>query len=284
MSSPLAFRKLILSLFLSLLGACAWGAPSESKPAPVGSEKNTPAVSSERGFLRLELVAQTREAELPSRFNVALRLINSSTLPVVFKEFRFRPLEEAGGLQVTDECSKLPQHTVSPNEAYVFLCEISSPQYDDSLVGFLYSMMKSWSLLTFTPGEYRFVAVAEIRSADSISYVTETIGVRIRPTVWQICCGAALGAGLLVVFLICSSKLQAKVSGAVRPTTRGRAAQLSSTWLGAVVSSWIFVFMTYRLKDVAGPFTVSVNDFYGGVVIGIFGIFLAEWLGGKLFK
>ena len=44
----------------------------------------------------------------------------------------------------------------------------------------------------------------------------------------------------------------------------------------------MLVFMTFRMSDVGFPIAISVSDFYGGVVVGLFSYLSALWLLEKL--
>lgn len=262
----------------------------------VGNSMTAPGLQT-GGAVRIELIAQPREVELPTRFHVALRLVNTTATPVIFRTFDLKPLEEPGGLVISKdskECSQAQQTTVASNQSLTITCELHSKGFDDSVLGYWGVMLGSWSLLTLQPGDYGFVATAEVRDTDgtvstmrSVTAISKTFQVRMRPTVWQVCLGALLGSLLLVVFAFSSPKTRALV------LQQDRLKSLSGLrlwlfepmilWLGASMSAAVFIFLTYRMKDVSGPFTVTVNDFYGGVVIGLFGLFIANRLAGKLF-
>lgn len=238
--------------------------------------------------VRIELVAQPKEVELPSQFNIAFRLVNATQEAVIFRSFDLKPLEEPGGLKVADECLKQVQTTIGANGTRLIICQMHSESFRDSLSSFLQSLFSSWSLVTLQPGDYRFVATAEYRRSDlSTSTCNTIITMKIRPTIWQVCFGAAFGALLLVLFAFSSPRIRMLMALRDRlesATWFGRwVVEPFALWVGASVASSIFIFLTYRLKDVSGPFTITVNDFYGGVVLGLFGVFLADWLAGKLF-
>lgn len=283
------------ALFCTSIALWFAAAVAQNTPGPMASASAAKATTATQststdlaGVLHLQLIAQPREVEIPSRFNLALKLINSSSQTVTFRAFKLKTLEDAGGLKVVDECSKQSQRSIPPGESNIIVCEIKSDGFEDSLPSFLVALVQSWSLLTLQPGEYRFVGMAEVRTTSSIAFVTETVLVKIRPTVWQVCFGALLGAGMLVIFALCSGPLRKKIFEQGRNRDVGRLQKWLIEplvlWIGATISASMFIFMTYRMKDVTGPFTLSVNDFYGGVVIGLFGVFLADWLAEKLFK
>ena len=51
--------------------------------------------------------------------------------------------------------------------------------------------------------------------------------------------------------------------------------------IGAITAA-IFVLLTFRLKSDTLPLSVTVNDFYGGIVIGLFTFKIASWLYAQL--
>ena len=269
--STLVARRMVTAA-LALLSIAGYADPTDSVQT-----SNT---------LRIELIAQPRELEIPSRFNVGLRLLNSSPDAFTLTKFELRPLEEPGGLRILDDCAKQAQTYIAASTGVTIMCSINSEGFDDSFTGFGRALFGSWSLLTLQPGEYRFVATAVARG-DSLFSVNSVVLVKIRPTVWQVCAGAVFGALLLVVFAFSSPKIRLVMNLKERLEGKSKfrrwVGEPFLLWLGACVSASMFIFMTYRLKDVSGPLTVSVNDFYGGVVIGLFGVFLADWLASKLF-
>lgn len=239
------------------------------------------------GAVRIELIAQPREVELPTRFHLALRLVNTTATPVIFRSFDLKPLEEPGGMEISKDCARSQQTTVAPNQSVTVTCELHSKGFDDSVLKYWSVMLGSWSLLTLQPGEYGFVATAEVRLDEkSVMAISKTFQVKMRPTVWQICFGAVLGSLLLVLFSFSSPKTRALVLQQDRLKTlsgwRLWLVEPLILWLGASMSAAVFIFLTYRMKDVSGPFTITVNDFYGGVVIGLFGLFIANRLADKL--
>lgn len=232
--------------------------------------------------VRLESLIQMHEIELPSRFNLALRLLNASNDATRFINFRLVPLEEPGGLVVVNSCEQ-PQVGLAAQTSLIVTCEVTNKPFDDTLFGFLRSILSSWSLLTMQPGEYRFLATAAVRLEDeSIVTVATPITVRLRPTVWQVIAGAIVGALLLVFFAATSNRVRDTI-GLAGTGWFGRLGQMIVLWMGASVSGAMFILLTFRLKDAGAPITLTVNDFYGGVVVGILGYFLTDWLATKVF-
>lgn len=265
----------VCGVMLALTNFCQAAGESDKAKAVVESS------------LRIEMIDTPREVELPTQFYLAMRLANPTSKAVLFKSFEIKPLEEPGGLKVAN-CLNTQQMMLMPSASLTILCPVSNDAHSDTMWGFLSSIFGSWSLMTLQPGEYRFVATAQLRD-DSLGQVTinTTIPVKIRPTVWQVSFGAAFGALLLVVFAFSSPATRKLLTASERMVDASGLKKWVGEplllWVSATVSSSMFIFMTYRLKDVSGPFTITVNDFYGGVVIGLFGVFLADWLASKLF-
>lgn len=244
----------------------------------------------------ISVLAQPRQIDLPGTFNIALRIQNTSPDTLFVNNFRFAPVDSPTPLEVSKNCdSESPQEAIDPNKFYTIICTISTPGYKDTFASFLLSMISRWSLLTLASNEYQFAAMANVEAetreqSKAASYITTStaIQVRLTPTVWQSVFGAMLGSLLMVIFWLSSPKVQSQVgvssAGIGNPpqilTTLGRAVAL---WSGSTTAAAISIFLTFRMKDASLPFTLSVNDFYGGLVVGLFGVVLTNWLGPKLF-
>lgn len=274
------FVKLVrmAAVVLTCLAAVTGTRAQESGP-PSGAQAEVKTLAS----IRLESILQLHEIELPSKFNLALRLLNASDDAVTFRAFKMLPLEEPGGLRVKDDCAQKSQFGLARQTSSIITCQVASPLFDDTLFGFLASLLSSWSLVTMQPGEYRFLATAEVRLADqSVVTVATPVSVRLRPTVWQVITGAIVGALLLALFAATSARVRVSI-GLTGGSIGQRAGQLVLLWLGASVSAAMFILLTFRLKDAGAPITLTVNDFYGGIVIGVLGYFLTDWLANKVF-
>lgn len=245
-------------------------------------------------ILAVEFVAQPRQLELPGSTHLAFRVVNATGAAVKLVEFRLEVVDSPTALQVGKACQAkgLPQSLVPPSQAVTVVCEIGSPEHSDSFFGFMHSLTRRWSLLTLSPGDYQFVAIVEGRSGaegdETRVSATRAVQVRLVPTVWQTVLGAMLGSLLMVAFWGASQ-------GVVRGTPLAPPDEASKTrgadtlrtglllWCASTTAASIAIFMTFRMKDASLPFTLTVNDFYGGLVIGLFGVVLTKWLGPKLF-
>lgn len=285
---PTALLRCTLMLVLGLtLGATR---------VQAGDEKPAPRTQTSLGLV-IEVLAQPRQVDLPSAFSMAFRVQNATAGKVVLKEFRLTSVEAPTPLQVNDKCvDKTEQVAIEANAYTTIVCTVGAEGYADSLVGFFGAMLGRWSMLTLTPGEFQFVATASARGSDGNDEVvnlaaSRSIPVRLVPTVWQAVLGSMLGSFLMVCFWAASPKVQEQVgmvtAGATGATgaqgalrTLGRALAL---WGGSTTAASIAIFLTFRMKDASLPFTLSVNDFYGGLVVGLFGVVLTQWLWPKLF-
>lgn len=274
------------------VAACAlafWaGWPAMAQP------KDDPPVAQSSVGLVIEVIAQPRQVELPGVFRLAFKVQNSTAETAVLQKFELQSVEAPTQLEVSGTCSSgAAQQGIAPREYTTIVCEITTPQHSDTFGGFFAPMLTRWSLLTLSPGDYQFIVAAAARGENSSGEPvaltqSKTVSVKLSPAVWQSVFGAMLGSWLMVVFWLSSAQVQTKV-GVVAAgrdslqnilTTAGRAAVL---WCGSTTAAAIAIFMTFRLKDASLPFTVSVNDFYGGLVVGLFGVVLTKWLGSKLF-
>lgn len=243
--------------------------------------------------LAITVLAQPRQVDVPGSFKITFAVQNTTAQKIILRDFLLESVEAPTQLDITEACiSAGQQKSIEANDFYTITCTISTPGYTDSFFGFFSSMVSRWSLLTLAPGEYQFVATANARSDAGEETITlgtsKAIPVRLSPTVWQAIFGAMLGSLLMVVFWLSSPRVRAHVGVETAGLTgltsilksMGRAAAL---WCGSTTAAAISIFLTFRMKDASLPFTLSVNDFYGGLVVGLFGVVLTNWLGPKLF-
>ena len=276
--------KLMLAGSLWLWGPLAYG---QAVPATVTKTPTSVGLS-------ITVLAQPRQVDVPGSFKMTFAVQNTTTQKIILRDFLLESVEAPTPLVVSEVCTSVGQQkSIEANDFYTITCTIATPDYADSFFGFFSSMVSRWTLLTLAPGEYQFVATANARGADAnqeaITISTSrAIPVRMSPTVWQAIFGAMLGSLLMVVFWLSSPRVRAQVGVDAAGMdglahilqSLGRAAAL---WCGSTTAAAISIFLTFRMKDASLPFTLSVNDFYGGLVVGLFGVVLTNWLGPKLF-
>lgn len=279
------FRKIIL------LGAmCCIAVSSVYAGETVESTQKADKLQTNRGLV-IEVLTKPNQVNLPGEFRIAFKLQNTSSSPLVLTDLVLAPVDVPVQLRVQPECfGKTKQVVISPEDTLTIVCSVLSPKYSDTVLGFFSPIFMQWSLLTLTPAEYTFVLSADAygqkETEEAFNVATsKIIPIRLSPTIWQAVAGAMLGSFLMAVFWISSPLVRHKIS-AGSDEVRGifrlilNAALL---WLGSTVAAAIAIFLTFRMGDASLPFTLSVNDFYGGLVIGLFGIILTNWLAPKLF-
>lgn len=274
----------------------------DDKPTSGDGQASPQKVETSLG-LTIDVVALPKQVDLPGDFAIAFRLTNPTSAKLKLKELELHPVEAPTHLEVNPKCKKSGsgQRQVEPKNALIVACELNTPNYGDNLFGFFGSLLSRWSLITMTPGDYQFVvlveAAAEVQASadgktdDSQNIVvmsSKAFPVHLSPTVWQAVLGSMLGALLMVLFWASSPKVQSLLgepakAGHAWLNFRAKLAKGIALWCGATVAASIAIFLTFRLKDASMPFTVSVNDFYGGLVIGLFGVVLTNTLAPKLF-
>lgn len=134
-------------------------------------------------------------------------------------------------------------------------------------------------VLLFTPGEYKArVVVKYLLFGKNEMMIEEQIGVKLVPPVASILWGSVLGAFLLALFVVLYEQKQLSPSRGFR---EAGIKVVYMTMLGALCGV-IIIFLLLRLKGIMLPITITINDFYGGVVIGLFAYSLGNWLFSKL--
>lgn len=125
--------------------------------------------------------------------------------------------------------------------------------------------------LTFVPSDYELrVSVGfQIPGSRGASQVDQTTTLQLEPPISSLIAGGIAGALLLAAFMVI---VQYKL-------TLGESI-LKAIYIGSsgVVCSIIAVVLLERLRGVNLPVQVTVTDFYGAMVIGLFSAKIGEWL------
>jgi hypothetical protein len=190
---------------------------------------------------------------------------------------------------------KMKQSIIPANSSLLIVCQVTRKSSEDNAVDFFRAIFNSWSVLTISPADYRMVAIATAeQDGRGLLVASRVISLRVVPTVWQAVIGSTIGAGLMVIFWLSAPKVERYIANRSRSENREAAfpvalvayrkiRQAAALWIGATAAASIAILITFRMKDASLPFTLSVNDFYGGLVMGLFGVILTRWLSRKLF-
>lgn len=230
--------------------------------------------------VRVEAIALTQEPEVPAAFTLPLIVTNDSGSAIVLSKVELRflvaPGTFGGGDDEEAEC-KFTQGQIESGSSRIAYCTFV-PKVNLKSVFSLACLAWHWRTLTFSPGAYQVLAVATYKTDEQIHYARSMIPLGLRPTIWQVLLGACFGAFLLALFVTWGDYHAAVNDGKGNPHTRVRWFQLASTWAVGWLSASILVFMTYRMRDAGFPISITVSDFYGGIVLGLFGFVLASAL------
>ena len=145
------------------------------------------------------------------------------------------------------------------------------PWYDDVL---------NFRLLTFQTKKYEFVITLwyskVLNKRPTIAQHSKTL--EISPTPSSIVWGGILGSFLLAIFLGAY-----KFSRNIEPNKpKDIIVEAVKLFVAGAISAVILVTLLFRMKDLALPINITVNDFYGGIVLGLFTYTLGDWLYKKL--
>lgn len=281
---------LIRRIFIMLVSLTSIGAFGQS------TESNKAVNNNEGGKapnIRIDVTPFTIAPEVPGVFRVPFRVSNNSNADLVLERFDARFLvpsgahreavTSVGGTERASNC-KPPQISIPSNGEAFVICEFLPSISIDSPLDVV-SMAFNWATLTVRPGDYQLFAVATLNELNDDGEVTAThstnavASIPLRPTVWQVVVGVGFGALLLAVFKVWSPNARHEIG-----LDSSKLSRLAGTglflrfWLAGWVAGAMLVFMTFRMKDVGFPISIAVNDFYGGIVIGIFSYIAAVWL------
>jgi hypothetical protein len=126
-------------------------------------------------------------------------------------------------------------------------------------------------LLAFAPGDYQLQVVVTYRiplGADTDS--AQLVPISLEPPLSSLFWGGPLGAVLLAAFVATYRWRQGE---------RGPGKILSEaagTALAGAVCSAVALLLLYRLEGLELPIKISIRDFFGGIVVGLFSYKLGE--------
>ncbi len=267
-------------------------------------QSRTPVVASQ---VRISATQLENPPEIPANFRIPFSVINGSLKPLVLREFRARFLIPSGAfLESRNDIPNTkvdtslasahcphPQRSIPPGAEEIILCEFESTvtlaqPWD------LGKLALNWSTLTFKPGKYQIHAVARLRQINGdgeneAEYIASSIiEVDLHPSIWQVVLGVLLGSLMLAAFRVISGRHPIRMTrrSTIPKTLRAHWILKLLHGLGLTISGWIagsmLVFMTFRMADVGFPIAISISDFYGGIVVGLFSYLGALWLLDKL--
>lgn len=153
--------------------------------------------------------------------------------------------------------------------------------------------ISSWSDLFFVPGDYVIRCTIEFglkRDQNERRYMQETVKVRLEPPLRSIVIGGATGALLLAIFVPAYRIRDALRSEAwsflevLSKFARTLGAGLLSYFVGGTVVTTIAVLLLQRLQDLELPVSLSINDYFGGLALGLFSFKVGDVLHERFFK
>lgn len=142
-----------------------------------------------------------------------------------------------------------------------------------------YSPLLNRRLMMFVPGEYDLTTFVKYQVPPARdTQIQQVIAVRLDPPLSSVVWGGVVGALLLGAF-----------SGTYRYRRHGNTtlvrvlSETSVLVMGGSVCSLIALILLHRVKELALPINLSVTDFYGGIVLGLFSYKIGDHLFGQLF-
>jgi hypothetical protein len=134
-------------------------------------------------------------------------------------------------------------------------------------------------LVTFIPAEYdtRIVVTYQFPPDPETDHI-EIAKIKLEPPLIALMWGGAIGAMLLALFRFANRWHN-------DPVSRSRKAFYENLGLGLAgcVTAVIALFLLFRLQGLQLPISVTVTDFFGGIIVGLFSFKLGDFIFEKLF-
>lgn len=281
-----------------------WVPSLGASESTVDAEKN-PAATLDDAFpvqsVRIEAIELTQEPEVPSAFILPLLVTNGSREPVELWDISVRFLVSPGTFKEVEPTTNQPdidstlsllqsehlrarcdfaQGQIEPRSTRIAHCAFEPIVALDSVLGLLH-LAFHWRTLTLSPAKYQLLAVAHFRTTGDppqVHYARSILALPLRPTIWQIVMGAGFGALLLALFLGSSDYQDAEARKASQVSGKTMRKGVFVSWAVGWLAASIVIFMTHRMRDAGFPIAITVNDFYGGIVLGLFGFLFSRTL------
>jgi hypothetical protein len=157
---------------------------------------------------------------------------------------------------------------------------LSMPSLDHSWYQYWAALARNPRLLTFAPGEYDATVIVDYKLPPNASLqLTKTAKLTFSSALGAVVIGTIVGSILGLLFRSAWRLTREKPRPRLADELLDAGLAFPAGVLGAIIVSLIL----YRLKDVQLPIAVTVNDFFGGIVVGLFTYKLADWIYQKLF-
>lgn len=145
----------------------------------------------------------------------------------------------------------------------------------------LFSSLFNRRLLAFVPAVYdlRVVVTYQV-PPEPASQATEVTKITLEPALSSLIWGGVLGAILLAVFV--SVYRYVRPFPQNQPSVRKSIKEAVVIASGGAISAVIALLLLQRLKGLELPVNITITDFYGGLVLGLFSYKIGDWLYGQL--
>ena len=131
----------------------------------------------------------------------------------------------------------------------------------------------NFGLLAFTPGDYQLQAVVTYRVPSQVDTDSmQLVPISLEPPLSSLLWGGAFGAVVLAAF-VATYRWKRREEPA-----RAILTEAVATALAGAVCAVVALLLLYRFEGLELPITISVRDFFGGVVVGLFSYKIGEVL------
>jgi hypothetical protein len=252
-----------------------WGFCSVSQ-AQLESE----ALKSLQARPQVAVSANQRNASVTAALDIHVLVTNLTDSNIFLKNVEVSMPGEfwaARGIREIDEINKLTENReeVQLNPGNESLVSFYIPHQRSSLI----APLLNHQLLTFMPNDYevRVIVTYQIPPKRK-TVIQDKTKIYIEPTLSSLMWGGVLGSLLLALFLS-TFRLWKKTTD---KTLRQIVGEALVIFLAGSVCSVVVLILIYRFKELPLPINIAVNDFYGGIVVGLFSFILGDWLFLKL--
>lgn len=267
----------LVALGSFLLSADAQQPPDGQQPSP----KDEKATRGDPISITFS-ARQSANKDIMTAVSFDVLVSNLATEEIVIREIRLDIQEPVPSTRALDTWTRSSGGDIQLPPGATVPRTLTMPGLDATWFSYCSALMKNPRLLTFAPGDYDATVIVDYRRPTQTYnlQLTKSTKLTFSSALGAIVLGTVFGSVLGVLFRSAWRLTKQNPRPTVANEVRDALLAFPTSVLGAIIISLIL----YRLKDVQLPIAVTVNDFFGGIVIGLFTYKLADWIYEKLFQ
>lgn len=237
---------------------------------PAHAQVGTLALGGLQDRLQVALSVSQRSEEVTAGMDIYVEIVNLTEKNVIVEDVEIILPAEVRAIRGNEDLSPKLSSNRQLNPGNGIQVPLRIPDHPTSL----YEPLSNHRLLFFFPGDYEVWARVRYSIPPATpTDVLEIVTIQLKPPLSSLLWGGALGALLSSGFIVLYGGLRNTIVSIKKCVQ-----QIVLLFVMGALVSLIALLLIYRIQDLQLPVAVSINDFYGSVVLGLFSAKAGEWL------